>query len=436
VFKTYLIVQKHKNKVYYQSTTTLQAVFRAYLFQKEFKRLYSSSITLQAIIRTYQKEQELKVKQSAVSLCQTYINCANARTKHINTINAISRCQAVLRGTLLRTQQKKILHMQLGKIRKEIMELWQKTFTAFMYRAKFWIVYERPTYLNLAIHNEELDRLQNLLHRLSTSKIALNEAKMRFEAEKAELRRLLKEELQQNIRESLYTSWGINVKSKNKKDKLLNELFKTGNDSNPKQSATALLTICSSHSASILDVTSQVELRKADRIRDNLLLTVFSSLSSMQSLNRSLQKQQKYNRKQQLTVRTLNEELKHKQSVITNQRRKLSEFTKPDNLYKIETIKESKSSIYSPLKSRHSKTFSSLGNIPIKQAENGAVPVFGRRFSDIGTNTKQKTLSIVVRNYGSDDVEDEPLMLRNGGIAYNDNDHNDKNNGSEMLSPL
>eukprot|EP01084_Bolivina_argentea_P268446 455935_1 len=154
-----------------------------------------------------------------------------------------------------------------------------------MYRAKFWIVYERTTYLNLAIHNEEIERLKNLLHRLSTSSLALNEAKQRFDTEKKELRRLLKEELQPNIRESLYTSWGINIKSKHKKESLLNSLFKP--DSNPKQSATALLTICSSHSASILDVTSQVELRKADRIRDNLLLTVFSSLSSMQSLNKS-----------------------------------------------------------------------------------------------------------------------------------------------------
>merc|ERR1712130_852387 len=123
------------------------------------------------------------------------------------------------------------------------------------------------------------------------------------------------------IRESLYTSWGINIKSKNKKDKLLDELFKTGNNANPKQSATALLTICSSHSASILDVTFSVELRKADRIRDNLLLTVFSSLSSMQSLNRSLQKQQRMNKKQRQTIKTINDELIHKQSIIDSHRR-------------------------------------------------------------------------------------------------------------------
>merc|ERR1719242_1910443 len=197
--------------------------------------------------------------------------------------------------------------------------------TALMYRAKFWIVYERATYLNLAIHNEELDRLQRLSQRLTDSPHAQREATQRFNTEKSELKRLLKEELAINIRESLYTSWGINVKSKHKKDSLLNALFQT-DPPNPKQSATALLTICSSHSASILDVTSQVELRRADRIRDNLLLTVFSSLSSMQSLNRSLQKQQKHNRKQQLTIRSMTDELSHKQSVIIKQRSKLAEF--------------------------------------------------------------------------------------------------------------
>eukprot|EP01084_Bolivina_argentea_P133541 235666_1 len=43
VFKTYLIVQKHKNRVYYQSTTTLQAVFRGYLYAKQFQQLYTAS---------------------------------------------------------------------------------------------------------------------------------------------------------------------------------------------------------------------------------------------------------------------------------------------------------------------------------------------------------------------------------------------------------
>ncbi len=122
----------------------------------------------------------------------------------------------------------KILNIKLNKIRREILELWQKTYTAFMYRAKFWIVYERSTYLNLAIHNEELVRLKNLHHRLSTSNNAKSESINRFNTEKQELRRLLKEELQQNIPESLYTSCGINIKSKHKKDKLLSELFNNG----------------------------------------------------------------------------------------------------------------------------------------------------------------------------------------------------------------
>merc|ERR1719471_165095 len=101
----------------------------------------------------------------------------------------------------------------------------------------------------------------------------------------------------------------MNAKMKGKKDKLLSELFKNTEAPYPKRSATTLLTICSSHSASILDVTSQVELRKANHIRDNLLLTVFSSLTSMQSLNRSLQRQQRRNKKQELTIRNMNDEL-------------------------------------------------------------------------------------------------------------------------------
>merc|ERR1712228_1012092 len=131
----------------------------------------------------------------------------------------------------------------------------------------------------------------------------------------------------------------------------MGELFKTNqNDkskTNPKQSATALLTICSSHSASILDVTSQVELRKADRIRDNLLLTVFSSLSSMQSLNRSLQKQQRMNKKQLQTIKTINDELVHKQSIIDSHRRLSKQrLSLSPNSFKMAS---NHNSLYSPL---------------------------------------------------------------------------------------
>lgn len=292
------------------------------------------------------------------------------------------------------------------------MVLWDKTHTAFMYRAKFWIVYERATYLNLAIHNEELDRLQGLLHRLTTSKQALSEATQRFNAEKSELRRLLKEELAQNIRESLYTSWGINIKSKHKKDSLLSALFQSGDAANPQQSATALLTICSSHSASILDVTSQVELRRADRIRDNLLLTVFSSLSSMQSLNRSLQKQQKHNRKQQLTIRSMTDELSHKQSVIIKQRSKLADLGSTGNhLLSSFQVSPSFKLKYSHPESREAS--------PELQA------VGIRRYSDAGLLPKKKSLisikPMAIRS-GSADFED-PEEMMNGRMRSPHNHH-------------
>ncbi len=112
-----------------------------YLYNKQFRKLYSSTIELQS--------KECNNKLECIKLCRPSILTGNSRIKHIETINSISQCQAVLRGTLLRRQQMKILNMQLVKIRSEILELWRKTLAAFMYRAKFWIVYERSTYLNL-----------------------------------------------------------------------------------------------------------------------------------------------------------------------------------------------------------------------------------------------------------------------------------------------
>eukprot|EP01084_Bolivina_argentea_P050535 92941_1 len=420
VFKTYFMVQKHKNKIYYQSTTTLQAVFRGYLYNKQFRKLYNSTIELQSAFKTYILSKECNNKLECIKLCQTYILTGNSRIKHIETINSISRCQAVLRGTLLRRQQTKILNMQLVKIRSEILELWRKTFTAFMYRAKFWIVYERSTYLNLAIHNEELARLRNLFHRLSTSPNAKLEAINRFDTEKIELRRLLKEELQQNIRESLYTSWGINIKSKHKKDKLLSELFSTS--TNTKQSATVLLTICSSHSSSILDVTSQVELRKADRIRDNLLLTVFSSLSSMQSLNNNLRKQQKINRKQKQQIKILNDECNNKQEIINkvNKQKKRESF-KDSSYYN----HHSHNSLYNypGFNIRQNSKNNKLININNKHKSSGSLGNLNvRRFSDISLH---KRLIINIDNHN--EIKEEKQN-------DNNNNKNNNNNGHSQLS--
>ena len=108
VFKTYLMVQRHRNEEYFKSTTTLQAVFRGYLYQKQFRALFEATVTMQAVFKSYQRVKSARTKLDATTLCQTYIRTAYLRERHILTMSSISRCQAVLRGTLLRNQQRKV----------------------------------------------------------------------------------------------------------------------------------------------------------------------------------------------------------------------------------------------------------------------------------------------------------------------------------------
>ena len=149
----------------------------------------------------------------------------------------------------------------------------------------------------------------------------MRESRARFESEKKELKRMLKEEVPEQVKESVYATFGMNAKSKHKKDQLMNSLFNTKDKEimskyTPKLCSTTLLTICSTQAAAIMDVTSQVELRRAERIRKNLMLTVLGSMSSIQSLQRGLQTQIHKNKKLNRKYDNLKEELTHTQDKL------------------------------------------------------------------------------------------------------------------------
>ena len=310
-FKNYVSKQKSIEKIYHNSVTVLQACFKGYYSQKKMNKYFNDVNVLQSLFKTrYQQIKCDKILQST-SLIQTYIKTRNARTQHTKNLEMIRQCQAILRGTIVRREQNDYLRNKIISIRKKLLQLWDQSYTSFMYRAKFWIVYETPNYLNLAIHNEEIDRLNNILNIFRTNSDMLNEAKIRFNKEKIEIKRLLKDDIDESIKKSLYITNNINIKKvKHKKDKLINTFFNVNQSINEsKISATTLLTICTSHGSSVLDVTSQIELRKQNRIRNNLMLIVLNSIRSMQNLNHQLIKQKNINRKQKNVIKNLNDEI-------------------------------------------------------------------------------------------------------------------------------
>jgi len=123
----------------------------------------------------------------------------------------------------------------------------------------------------------------------------------------SELYSTLKQNTPSSVLLSFYSTLNIDGRSKHKKEQLLQALY--SNTIDPAVSATIILGICGSSPGNILDVTSQIELRRAERIRKNLMLTVQSSLHSLRALNHVVTVQEHTNRKQLQYIDHLRDEL-------------------------------------------------------------------------------------------------------------------------------
>ncbi|ETO09704.1 hypothetical protein RFI_27674 [Reticulomyxa filosa] len=285
--RTYFAVQKIKSHWYDQSTRTLQATIHSYLLHKKYSALKKHSLCLQACVRTRQCQLEsLRTLRVCIKSNRTL-----PHDKHVD-----STCC-----------KQSYLTKRMKELRDEILSMWTKTWTAFNYRAKFWLVFNSPTYLNLSIHCEEFDRLKTLSEEMTKSPDKHKEQVARFEAERKELYRILKENTPPSVLLSFYSTLHIDIRSKHKKDQLLQLLFSS--DMDPVVSATITLGISGSSPAHILDVTSQIELRRAERIRTNLMLTVQSSLQSLRALHRIATIQELTNKRHLQYIDHLRDEL-------------------------------------------------------------------------------------------------------------------------------
>lgn len=47
----------------------------------------------------------------------------------------------------------------MNECRMKIAEMWEMRHVPLVYRAKFWLVFSDATYLHLAVHNDEFERL-------------------------------------------------------------------------------------------------------------------------------------------------------------------------------------------------------------------------------------------------------------------------------------
>ncbi|ETO18560.1 hypothetical protein RFI_18702 [Reticulomyxa filosa] len=311
--RTYLCAQKMKLHRYENSIQTLQGIIKSFSVQKSHCILKQHTLCLQTSVRTRQCQFESLRILKATYQIQSYMTSSKARFEYLQHLQQIASCQAVIRAAFVRKTQAKCIQQRMQQLRDEILVLWAKTFTAFNYRAKFWCVFNTPTYLNLSIHCEELNRLQSLLNEMNKSPEKMQEQISRFEAERREFYFILKEKTPPSVLLSFYTTLNIDPKSKHKKAQLIDNIYHL--ETNPMTSATIILAACGSFPGCILDVTSQVELRRAERIRKNLMLTVKSSLQSLQALHRIATCQENANRRHSRYICHLHDELEIVQDI-------------------------------------------------------------------------------------------------------------------------
>ena len=163
--RCYMAKQFAREQIFYKNITTIQASFRTYLAVQNRIATKNATIVLQAAFAARKVQVSTFKKLDAIEIMQAYMRSARARERHLLLQSQIARCQAVLRGTLVRSRQHKFLANSITQMRDKLLILWDNTNTSLMYRAKFWIVYEKASYLNLAIHFEEMERCQALLTR-------------------------------------------------------------------------------------------------------------------------------------------------------------------------------------------------------------------------------------------------------------------------------
>jgi hypothetical protein len=148
----------------------------------------------------------------------------------------------------VRRAQYQSMSSLLERLRWKIVNLWMDLNVPLVYRAKFWLVFEGVSFLNLGVHQEELLRLENM-HRLPlqrgpsnsissgtsskkqvkdiASEMSAEKAKQALAQERLTLKHLLKD-ARDPIKQSLFVhEMNYAIGDKKKKERLLSSIWST-----------------------------------------------------------------------------------------------------------------------------------------------------------------------------------------------------------------
>jgi len=208
----------------------------------------------------------------------------------------------MFRAIRIRRVSRKALESELVQAKKQLTDIWTERSVSLIYRTKYWLCFQDTSYLNLALIKEEVDKSKR---KKKDDKNAAN-----FEMEKKTLYVKLKKEIPENIKNQLFEQFQIPVRSKKRKEHLVNVLWnfkstdfkdekvEVKDEKQPKKQGvkiTAFEAVANKHAKAydlviqhghldseiVADLTDRIQLKRERRIKSNLLTIVLPVLMNL-----------------------------------------------------------------------------------------------------------------------------------------------------------
>ncbi|EQC39951.1 hypothetical protein, variant [Saprolegnia diclina VS20] len=143
--------------------TCLQGRFRMVAQRAAYQRQRQALLRLQAFGKQVVYTRRLQRLRHGILRLQARFR-GQQQARVFGRIRAdVVRLQSVFRGVLTRMASLQWRQELLSTYRDTIFELWQKACVPLLYRSKFWIIYDKPDFLSLGVHLEEMGRLHAIL---------------------------------------------------------------------------------------------------------------------------------------------------------------------------------------------------------------------------------------------------------------------------------
>lgn len=169
-------------KVHYDYVNTLLTKCQAWYRMKSNRNAYLLRKKQIADALAMKKMKKILKKFFRMAVCKVYLCVSLRRIRRLQSLYRSRRVRRMflkkMRGIVVvqsvirkwkvfRTQSLERTHT-IAKLREQILLLWQIENTSLLYRSRFWVFFSKGTFMNIAIHREELLRLYTELGLLTS----------------------------------------------------------------------------------------------------------------------------------------------------------------------------------------------------------------------------------------------------------------------------